>query len=153
MCERAGVLFQAGGWKRSRVQGEGRWAEGEKTVGRKKQKRRSIYNEPVEGGKPAGSRSSGAGGPRLQLPAFTSGDSVWTSAAQFSLSPSFMYVKSAACNKKSNSEGTTRANGGVSEVLYEQITDSSREAVVNVSPFEPIKTPFGQYVWILTYVM
>lgn len=57
------------------------------------------------GGKPARSRSSGAGGPRLQLPAFTSGDRVWTSAAQFLLSRSFMCLKSAACNKKKEFRG------------------------------------------------
>lgn len=83
----------------SRVEEDGR-KEGR---GRKKQKRRRVYNEPVEGGKPARSHSSGAGGPRLQLPAFTSGDSAWTSAAQLLLSCSLMDVKSAACNEKSNS--------------------------------------------------
>lgn len=76
--------------KRSGVQGEGGWVQGEKTVGRKKQRRRRIYNEPVEGGKPARSRSSGAGGPRLQLPAFTSGDSVDIGCSVFTLM--FIYV-------------------------------------------------------------
>lgn len=49
---------------------------GERRAGRKRRKRR-IYREPVEDGKPARSHSFGPGGPILHLPAFTSGNSVW----------------------------------------------------------------------------
>lgn len=76
----------------------------------------------------------------------------WTSAAQFSLSCSFMYLKSAACNKKCNSEGENSSKWSM-EVLYEQIMDSWRETAVNTSAFVPIKASLRLYVLIPTYVI
>lgn len=71
----------------------GMWKRG---VGRKKRRRR-IYREPVEGGKPARSHSFGPGGPILQLPAFTSSNSVWTLVIYFSFSHSFRHFGLEMC--------------------------------------------------------